>query len=211
MNKRGGFTRRTKAERQKEIAEATLKLVATYGVDGTTVSRIAAAVGLSRAALYKHFPNRDAVLLAAMDLMVERSPSWISQTFGDDVFSHLIDMGDKHASWAASEFDAFIHPMFQFAAASGEGKVVGGLGERQSMFVRALADLVEEGKREGSIRKDVDSRDLGWALLMFAWAEDVARLMGADELINSGASKRVFGRMLGDIRASASDASEGDS
>ncbi|MBN1631607.1 MAG: TetR family transcriptional regulator, partial [Thermoleophilia bacterium] len=51
-------TRATRAERQKQIAETTLKLVARYGVHGATISRIAAGVGLSRAALYKFFPDR---------------------------------------------------------------------------------------------------------------------------------------------------------
>ena len=55
--------------------------------------------------------------------------------------------------------------------------------------------------REGSIRAEVDSSDVAWSLLMFAWAEDVARLMGVDQLITSGASNRVFRHMLADVAA----------
>jgi AcrR family transcriptional regulator len=195
------YARRTKAERQREIAEATLKLVAKYGVHGTTVSRIAAAVGLSRGALYKHFPSRQAVLLAAMDLMEERPTGWVAQSSGPDVYERLLDMGDRHASWASSEFETFIHPLFEFIAAGGQGSLSREMGVRQLRVLDAFVDLVEAGKREGSIRPEVDSCDVAWSLLMFAWAEDVARLMGVDQLITSGASTRIFRRMLADVAA----------
>jgi AcrR family transcriptional regulator len=186
-------------------------LVAKYGVHGATVSRIAAAVGLSRAALYKHFPSRDAVLAATMDLMDERSPNWIVQSSGDDVFLRLVNMGDSHASWAASKFETYIRPLFQFAAASEQGLLTNIMRERHLLFLQAAADLVEEGKREGSIREDADSQDIIWGLQMFAWAEDVARLVGLDEMITSGASVRAFRRILGDISAASSTDCAGNS
>ncbi len=209
--KRARSTRRTKAERQREIAEATLKLVARYGVHGTTVSRIAAAVGLSRGALYKHYSNREAVLLAAMDLMDERPPGWVAGSSGPDVYSRLLDMGDRHASWASSEFETFIHPLFEFIAAGRQGSLSKEMGVRQLRVLDAFINLVDEGKREGSIRAEVDSNDVAWSLLMFAWAEDVARLMGVDQLITSGASNRIFRRMLADVAALPSGNREGDS
>jgi AcrR family transcriptional regulator len=209
--KRARHTRRTKAERQREIAEATLKLVARYGVHGTTVSRIAAAVGLSRGALYKHFSNREAVLLAAMDLMDERPPGWAARSSGPDVYSRLLDMGDRHASWASSEFETFIRPLFEFIAAGGQGSLSKEMGVRQLRVLEAFINLVEEGKKDGSIRAEVDSNDVAWSLLMFAWAEDVARLMGVDQLITSGASNRIFRRMLAEVAVPPSGNREGDS
>ena len=203
--------RRTTAERQREIAEATLKLVAKYGVHGTTVSRIAAAVGLSRGALYKHFPSREAVLMAAMDLMGERPSGWVAQSSGRDVYKRLLDMGDRHASWASSEFETFVHPLFEFIAAGGQVSLSREMGERQLRILEAFVDLVEEGKREGSIRSEVDSRDIAWSLLMFAWAEDIARLIGVDELITSGASTRIFRHMLAEVATSPSGDRDGDS
>jgi AcrR family transcriptional regulator len=209
MKKSRKHVRRTKAERRREIAEAALKLVTKHGVHGTTVSRIAAAVGLSRGALYKHFPNREAVLVAAMDLMEERPMGWVAQSSGADAFSRLLAMGDRHATWASSEFEAFIHPLFEFIAAGGPGNLRAEMGARQLRVLDAFVELVEEGKRDGSIRPEVESRDIAWSLLMFAWAEDVARLMGVDELITSGASTRIFRRMLADVAATRTEDHEG--
>lgn len=203
LEKPSKFVRRTRAERQREIAEVTLRLVAKYGVHGTTISRISAAVGLSRAALYRHFRNREAVLKAAVDLMVKRSPSWIGKTSGENALEHIINMGDTHASWAAGEFETFIHPLFQFAAASNRrGGYSDELRDAHLMFIEAFRELVEAGKQDGSIRQEVDSTEVAVALMMFAWAEDVARLVGMESLVTEGASKAVFRRMLSGIGAS---------
>ena len=95
----------TKEERQKQIAEVTLKLVAKHGVHGATISRIASGVGLSRAALYKCFPNREAMLEAALDLLVERVPRWIARSSGATVYEHLMDMGNQFGPLGISEFE----------------------------------------------------------------------------------------------------------
>jgi AcrR family transcriptional regulator len=209
LDKSRKHIQRTTEERQREIADATLKLVVRYGVHGATVTRIAAAVGLSRAALYKHFPNRDAMLAAAMDLMDERSPKWLSQASGGDAFLRLMNMGDSHASWAASLFETLIRPVYQFVAARERGLLTDIMRERHLQFLQTAIELVEEGKREGSIREDADSQDVVWGLQMFAWAEDMARLVGLDEMITSGASIRLFGRLLGDISTAPSTDCEG--
>jgi len=202
-------TRATRAERREQIAETTLRLVARYGVHGATISRIAAGVGLSRAALYKFFPDRRAMLEAALDLMIERVPKWIDVSSGDDVLEHVMDMGKTHGTLAPAEFEAFTHPWFQFAAAGGSVGLIGQLRERHLAFVQAFAELIEKGKRDGSIRQDVDTRVVAWGLMMWGWAEDVARLVGFDEIIEDGTTAEVFKRMLGDIAGPAHGAHTG--
>ena len=87
-----------------------------------------------------------------------------------------------------------------------------GFNQRMHNKLQVVDDvvgLVEEGKRDGSIRKDADSQDVAWGLLMFAWAEDVARLVGLDEMITSGASVRVFHALLDDISAESDAKGDG--
>ena len=57
--------RKAKSVRRREIAEAALRIMATHGFHGTSVARIAKAVGISNSALYQHFRNREDVLVAA--------------------------------------------------------------------------------------------------------------------------------------------------
>jgi AcrR family transcriptional regulator len=46
------------------ILDATAALVAEHGLRGTTMARVAAASGITRATLYKYFPGVEAILLA---------------------------------------------------------------------------------------------------------------------------------------------------
>jgi AcrR family transcriptional regulator len=191
--------RATREQRQKRIAEVTLKLVAKYGVQGATISRIASGVGLTRSALYKFFPNREAMLEAALDLLVERVPKWIDESSGNDVFEHLMDMGRQHAPLGRAEFESFTRPWFQFIAGSSEEHMKNELAKRQLGFVRDFAVLIEQGKRDGSIREDADSSLIAWSLMMWAWAADVARLIGLEQTMGPDTCIEIFKRMLRDI------------
>jgi AcrR family transcriptional regulator len=190
------FIRKTKAERQREIVEATVHLLGRYGVQGTTVSRIAAAAGIARGALYQHFPNREAVLEAALAAMGERSSQWIVQSSGPDVPARLLNMGEVHSSWSSSEYSRFVRPFFQLIASNRETVLTTRIVERQQEDFRYLVELVEEGKRQGSITADVDSGDIAWSMLLHAWGEDIARLMGVDQFITEGVSMRILRRLV---------------
>src|ERR1035437_10322859 len=47
------------ADRRAQITQVALELVAKHGIQGVYLSRIAAAIGISDAALYKHFASKD--------------------------------------------------------------------------------------------------------------------------------------------------------
>jgi len=49
-----------------EIVNRAIKLMLTGGYDGTSMAQIADACGLRKASLYHHFPDKDALVLAAI-------------------------------------------------------------------------------------------------------------------------------------------------
>jgi AcrR family transcriptional regulator len=53
-------------------ADASITVIARDGIDSLSVRHVAAAAGVSAGAVQHHFPSRDALLLAALDRMVER-------------------------------------------------------------------------------------------------------------------------------------------
>lgn len=53
--------------RRGQIAEAVLAIMANQGVGAVTVRRVAAAVGISAAALYRHYLSKTAILQAIME------------------------------------------------------------------------------------------------------------------------------------------------
>lgn len=59
-------TRLPTAERQAEIVAAALRLARGASAPMITTSDIAAAIGVTQGALFKHFPSKEAIWLAAM-------------------------------------------------------------------------------------------------------------------------------------------------
>jgi len=129
--------------------------------------------------------------------MGERAFRWISSGSGRDAYERLLDIGARHAAFAASEYDTFVRPNLELMTASAVGKSVHEHGHgRQVKTLDVFRQLADEGKRDGSIQADVESEDVAWALLTFAWAEDLARLIGLERFITSGASMRNLERTL---------------
>ncbi|GEM_PF-501864 len=188
--------RKPKPVRRREIAEAALRIMAKHGYYGTSVERIARAVGISNSALYQHFRNREDVMVAATELLGERGDEWIRRAGGATALDRLLNIVDSHLEWALASLETFVRPVFAIVGVTEKARLEPSTprGVRQSF--EALLPIVEQAQREGSIRTDVDPGDLAWAILMFAWAEDMALLARVGPVTDGGASKRNFRRLL---------------
>src|SRR5258708_20335318 len=60
------MTRPRSARAHGQVLDAALKLFAARGVDGTSMDAIAAASGVSKATIYKHWPDKNALCLEVM-------------------------------------------------------------------------------------------------------------------------------------------------
>lgn len=190
------LVRKNKLVRQREIVDAAVHLMGEYGVRGTTVSRIAVAVGIARGTLYQHFPNREAVLEAALAQWGERTSAWLKRSSKSEIPERLLDIGAAHSAWSLSEYNTFVRPFFQLISSNREGRLTESIVKRQQEDFRYLVELVEEGKRQGSIVSDAESGDIAWTLLLHAWGEDIARLLGVERFITEGASARILKRAV---------------
>ncbi len=188
--------RKSKTVRKREIAEAALKIMARHGYYGTSVARIARAVGISNSALYQHFHNREDVLVAATELLGERAHEWIVTPSAANALERLDKIAESHLAWSASALESFVRPVFAFVGVTEKARLEPSTPRAVLQSYELLLPIVEEGQREGSIRSDVEPGDLAWAILMFAWAEDMALLARVDQVTNAGASRRNFRRLL---------------
>jgi AcrR family transcriptional regulator len=57
------------AVRRQQIAEAALEVIAERGLGAFTTKAIAAQVGLTDGALFRHFPNKTAIVLGALEVL----------------------------------------------------------------------------------------------------------------------------------------------
>ncbi|WP_430333775.1 SACE_7040 family transcriptional regulator [Rhodococcus sp. ACT016] len=63
---------RAKADRRRELLSAAARLIAERGFPGVRLEDLGAAVGISGPAVYRHFPNKDALLVELLTDISER-------------------------------------------------------------------------------------------------------------------------------------------
>jgi AcrR family transcriptional regulator len=63
--------RKPAEDRRREIADAALRVIAAQGLGRFTALAIAGEVGLTDAALFRHFPSKEAIVDAAIDRVEE--------------------------------------------------------------------------------------------------------------------------------------------
>ncbi|MCL5734119.1 MAG: TetR/AcrR family transcriptional regulator [Actinobacteria bacterium] len=203
--------RKTQAERREEIIDAALELLGEYGLEGTTVSRIADAVGLTPGALYRHFESRNAILAAANAAAARQALSWLDTSRAPEVLRRLEELKETHAAWTKNHLSTIVRPFFQALSFSQQADLAGEMTLERILLYGLLVEMADEGKRQGSIRPDVESADVAWTMLMFIWIEDIALMLDAEEAITGGVFSRNFHRMLESFRPrSTADPSVGE-
>jgi AcrR family transcriptional regulator len=194
------MARMSSGDTKQRLTAATLEVVAREGVEGATTARIAAAAGLSQAALYKHFATRKDLLLAALDSLYDTIHEVVLESSSEpDVVERLRSIGRLHSELIVSGRGSFIYPLFEFLAAPPESGLREAQGVRQLQMIQSVAAIVEEGKTQGSIGPDVDSEQVAWALHAVWWAEDIAHLMGLDQFVTAGRSNTILSQVLGRV------------
>ncbi len=190
----------TAEARRRQIIQVALKTIGKHGVQGTTIARIAKAAGVTTAALYTHFENRQAILLAALDEVYEpvfeshRVPSAGNplQRLRDMCMTYSRLITAQGASGYARLFLEFV------AAAPGNGLHEAVL-RKEAAVAADLIGVIVEGQRQGVIRAEVDPSEVALLIGAWAWAGDVAFLMGNRTNWSDVASPKLLDLVLDSI------------
>ena len=99
--------RSTTAER---ILQAARALFERDGPEAVSMRRVADAVGLTPMAIYRHFPNRDALLKRISDDSFDAiARHWLARNQGGDVLSRVIALQRIYLDYALAHPHLFDH------------------------------------------------------------------------------------------------------
>jgi AcrR family transcriptional regulator len=139
-------------EAHEKVLHATFRLIAERGIEGTSMDAIAAESGVSKATVYKHWANKDALLI---DLIRQQSASYPAFDSGDpraDLVALLTHLARK----VKTEQLAKIWPRVIGYAASnpkfGRALQEYVFSPRKAMILRLLKDAAETQ----GLRADID-------------------------------------------------------
>ncbi len=145
--------------RQMEILDAAISVFSHHGYRGGTIALIAGAAGLSQPGLIHHFPNKDAILMAVVELREREDFSTFDAVFADggNVFDAMETVLRKNAQrpelvrlFAVLSTEALNpeHPAHAFFA------------ERYARLLTMLAEQAAIEQAGGLIRADIGAGDI---------------------------------------------------
>lgn len=71
-------------QRQSEILQESLKLIADKGIQGFTIKNLANAIGVTEPAIYRHFVNKQKILIGILSLFKENKENFIKNVQSDN-------------------------------------------------------------------------------------------------------------------------------
>jgi len=190
--------------RQQEIVRAALETIAEHGVQGATVSRIAKGAGITSAALYSHFPNRQAILLAALDVVYEQVFDSFQSTTSTDPVERIRQSFGAHAEKVRDQDPtSHAHLFLEFVASAPEEGLRDAIREKEFATASYLASIVEELQQQGGLFGDADPELVAWLIAGWAWTGDVASSMGFNNIWYERVSPRLIDFILGGLAGGA--------
>jgi len=149
--------RKNAADRRDEVIDATLRLASDIGPDRITTDAIAKAVGLSQAAVFRHFPRKEDIWAAVLDWLRARfAERWAGMAAGEtspERRLRAIVRGQMEFIRANPGLPMILMSRELHTRSELLRRGIAGLME---MFHRHLAGVLEEGKRNGEFAADLD-------------------------------------------------------
>ena len=143
--------------RQDQFAQAALGLVATHGLKGLSVARVAHRVGVVPSAVYRHFASKDELLDAVIGLIRDRLAQNVLKASQEckDALGCLQRLLMLHAQ-LIRENQGAPRIVFSEETFSGNPHRKAAVHEIVRGYLKRVADMVRRGQEEGQIRHDLD-------------------------------------------------------
>jgi AcrR family transcriptional regulator len=150
--------RQTTEVRRNQIVLAARELIARYGSEHVTIRRIAKHVGISEAAIYRHFKSKRDILSVLADYMDEHLVGEIKQAYLEAKTSSL-DIIDETLRNHISNIEQRWGISFQVIAeiiSLGDKKLNLKMYEVVEDYIFQLSELLKRGIQSGEIRPETD-------------------------------------------------------
>jgi AcrR family transcriptional regulator len=144
--------------RREQIAAAALGVITAGGMRALSIAAVAREVGLTPSAIYRHYPSREAVIDAALELIRDRLLGNVSAVRAEtpDPVERLRRLLARDVR-LLRENRAFPRVLFSEEVYGGPAR----RRERAFAMIRAylaeIAEICRQGQHEGRIRRDLDA------------------------------------------------------
>ena len=167
--------------RQQQIIDAAGRLIFKYGSEHLTVKRIAAEVGITEAAIYRHFKSKKSILSFLLSHIEKVLLSDISpESAGNEPVT--LDTIEKILRNHFSTIGMRKGISFQVIAeiiSLGDRKLNKQASQTIDKYILRLKELLTDGVRDGAVRKNIDLD--ASATLLFALSQGLVNIWSLRE------------------------------
>jgi len=148
--------------RQKEILEASLHVIDSEGLKKFTMKNVAQQIGVTDAALYKHFPDKAAILAALQALFKESTLDILSAIQADPGLDaqEKLEVFVKGRACQFQENRALTVTLFSDELFRGMEAVASLNQDTMDSHADILIAIIREGQEAGTLRKDIPAGHL---------------------------------------------------
>ncbi len=165
--------------RRRQILESAREVFAAQSYAKVGTADVAKAAGISEPALYRYFSGKKELFLATLQ---STAPKLLEIWQG--IASDVEDPLETLRSIGVHYYDHLQHHsgnmklQFQAVSEADDAEIRAALHENFAAFVRFVAETIDEGKRRGIVRRDVDSQLAAWQFLGIGLTLDLMQLLG---------------------------------
>ncbi len=159
-----------------QITYTALKLYSKLGINKVSMNQIAAAVGITKPAIYYYFPSKEALLESLVELTFFRYLEKLINYLNNDSISPIVRLegiftlaADDFLEWneklAGDEIERVTFDLLTFETIAQYPKIEERYNAYQQQYLASAASVIEEGRKLGEIRDDTDCEDGARALV----------------------------------------------
>lgn len=148
-------------ERQQQIVERSMDLIAEKGIQGFTIKNLATAIGISEPAIYRHFESKTEILLAILEGFKELGGAMAIMLAGSNasalekvetLFAKMLEVFTSKPSVLSVIFSEEIF--------KNEEELKHKIVEVQNIFQANIERIIAKGQENGDLRSDIDRSSL---------------------------------------------------
>lgn len=150
---------------KEKILLEGMKLFATLGYNGTSMTKIASQVGLKKSSLYTHYNSKEALFLDVTAAIAEDYVRFVKSTFeneGKSTEEKLYLSFQAHVEDMANHEDSleFYNRFSSYPPQGLEDKVLELLRESEKQAREAFKNVVEKAQEQGDITSEISATEI---------------------------------------------------
>ena len=149
--------RKPTSVRQKEIVSAARKLIVKYGSENVTVKRMAKEIGVSEAAVYRHFKSKRDILTFLADDIENTLIADIEKHFSGELGSlEILQRIMKDHISAIEQKKGVTFQVIAEIISKGDKKLNQKIYDAINRYINKIRDILATGVKAGIIRPDIN-------------------------------------------------------